>query len=421
MKVLWLSPTPCGAIEILSPNIVTGGWMQSLEEQLVKVEEIELHVAFYFGNKIDDFKYKNTFYHPVYRKNTGSKIQRLINRAFSNFKDKDKNEIERVFSIVRKINPDIIHVHGTEDNWGLIQKHTNIATVVSIQGLLSPYTEKYFSGIPKWETFWYEGIKSKILFNSYLKSFRNMQRCAIREQEILSISKNIIGRTDWDRRITRVLAPNSNYFVGNELLRSAFYEKKWDKKEFSSKLKIVSTCSNGVYKGLESIVKTATVLNKYGTEFEWYIIGLKESDLFAKMVRRYLKCNYKLLNIKFIGSKNADQMVEVLLESDLFCQVSHIENSPNSLCEAMILGLPIVATFAGGTESLIENRKEGILLQDGDPYSMAGAIVEYFMNFQIAQLYSTNAQYRAISRHNPTLTAKKIYEIYSHIINIREQ
>ena len=415
IKVLWLSPTPCGAIEKISPNIVTGGWMQSLEEEMVKNPEIELHVAFYTGVKLEAFKYKSTYYHPLFRKNTGSKLQRLFNRALPD-KNKDKRELDEIYKIVQTINPDIIHVHGTEDNWGMIQKYTTIPTVVSIQGLLLPISEKYFSGIPKWDVFWNEGIISKLLFNSVLLSYRKMKKSEDREQEILRLSRNIIGRTDWDRRITRVLAPDSEYFVGNEMLRSIFYNARWEKKEFSPKLRIVSSCSNGVYKGLETIVKTATVLNKYGILFEWIVIGQKDSDMYAKMIQRYSKCNYEILNIKFIGSKNAEEVAEVLLESDIFCQVSHIENSSNSLCEAMILGLPIVATFAGGTDSMLENRKEGILVQDGDPYSMAGAIITLVINSEIAKEYSKNAREKAQVRHNKLMIVNSLLNIYLSVL-----
>ena len=55
-----------------------------------------------------------------------------------------------------------------------------------------------------------------------------MSKMAKIESFYLKNSKNIIGRTDWDRQITRILAPKSNYFVGNEILRDNFYEEKWN-------------------------------------------------------------------------------------------------------------------------------------------------------------------------------------------------
>lgn len=69
----------------------------------------------------------------------------------------------------------------------------------------------------------------------------------------------------------------------------------------------------------------------------------------------------------------------------IFIHPSHIDNSPNGLCEAMLLGMPIIAIYAGGIPSLLVNRREGLLVQDGDPYAMAGAIIELLKDAGLAK------------------------------------
>ena len=82
MKILWFTNTPCGAAEKLQPNnMFGGGWLVSLEKELVKEKSIELHVSFYWHENIESFDYNGVYYHPVYR-DKGSKFQRLINRYF---------------------------------------------------------------------------------------------------------------------------------------------------------------------------------------------------------------------------------------------------------------------------------------------------------------------------------------------------
>lgn len=44
--------------------------------------------------------------------------------------------------------PDVIHIHGTEDNFGLVQRFVKIPVLISIQGLLTVYTTKFYTGIP---------------------------------------------------------------------------------------------------------------------------------------------------------------------------------------------------------------------------------------------------------------------------------
>ena len=117
-----------------------------------------------------------------------------------------------------------------------------------------------------------------------------------------------------------------------------------------------------------------------------------------------------------MGRKSADKLVSILLSSDIFCQVSHIENSPNSLCEAMLLGMPIIATMAGGTDSLLTNKVDGIIVQDGDSYSLAGAILEMSKNFNQASAYGINAYNKAFQRHNQTKITDEVIGAYNAII-----
>jgi glycosyltransferase involved in cell wall biosynthesis len=78
--------------------------------------------------------------------------------------------------------------------------------------------------------------------------------------------------------------------------------------------------------------------------------------------------------------------------------------------------MPIIATFAGGTDSMLENNKEGILVQDGDPFSMAGAIVEMKNNFDGAKQMAKNARQRALKRHDKERVVEELYGLYKSII-----
>lgn len=95
---------------------------------------------------------------------------------------------------------------------------------------------------------------------------------------------------------------------------------------------------------------------------------------------------------------------------------SHIENSPNNLSEAMILGMPCIATFAGGTGSLLIDGYEGILIQDGDPWAMAGAVMEMKENFERAIVVADKARTRALNRHDKNRIINDLIDIYKKIL-----
>jgi glycosyltransferase involved in cell wall biosynthesis len=416
MKVLWFANMPCGASQNLGLNLNINGWLTSLEEQLVQIEDVKLSVCFYWSEKLDPFTSGETTYYPVFRARSGSKAGRLINRVFH--LNSDDNEVQQLLKIVEAAKPDIVHVHGTENNFGLIQSFINVPVVVSLQGILLPYVGKFFSGIPLLPAFWYERLMPKILFKSVHYTYKDLQRCAERERKIFSQSSYIIGRTEWDRRISQLLAEKSSYYIGNEILRGSFYKETWNKKRFENPLHLVTVMSGGLYKGLEVVVKTAQILcESKDFDFQWTIIGQRESDDVVKIVKRWLTVDFKKININLVGSKGEAELAGILLNSDIYCQVSHIENSPNSLCEAMLLGMPIIASFAGGTDSMLANGKEGLLIQDGDAYSLAGTIVEMSQNFSDAAVYGSNAQLRAKNRHNKSEIANSLVVTYKDVLD----
>jgi len=117
------------------------------------------------------------------------------------------------------------------------------------------------------------------------------------------------------------------------------------------------------------------------------------------------------------GKVNSQDLIKMELEADLFVHPSHIENSSNSICEAMMLGMPVIATFTGGTGSLLEDKKEGILIQDGDSFSMAGAIIELINKPSWAAVLGQNARIRAMERHNPIEIVNNLFSIYDEILN----
>ena len=83
----------------------------------------------------------------------------------------------------------------------------------------------------------------------------------------------------------------------------------------------------------------------------------------------------------------------------------------------MVLGMPVIATYTGGTGSLLTDKKEGILIQDGDAYSMAGAILELINNPEYATELGKNASLRARERHNPAAITNDLISIYSKMIS----
>ena len=181
---------------------------------------------------------------------------------------------------------------------------------------------------------------------------------------------------------------------------------------------MVSTISGGIYKGFETVLKTADLLSKYtDLKFEWHIAGYTEQAKWVKIAEKITRLNSSDYPIKFHGRIDAEDLSNLLISSDIYIHVSHIENSPNSVCEAMLLGMPIIASFAGGTSSLLENGKEGLLYQDGDSFVLAGAIINLCKDPQYAVNLGASAYKIAHYRHDKERVVKELLDGYKSIIN----
>lgn len=412
MRVLWFTNTPALAEEKLTNKPVGGGWIKSLEKEIKKDKNIKLGVVFYHYENFKNFEFNGTKYYPVFS-GEKNKLTNLINRI--KHKIEPKEDVQKFIAIVKDFKPDIIHIHGTEGPFGLIQKKIiDIPIVISIQGNINVCKYKWYNGISSEQIGNHTHIINKILFKDISSQYKTFMKRAQREKVILEMTKNIIGRTNWDRRISSILANSSVYYHNDEILRDSFYISNWSK-DLSSPLKIFTTTSNSIYKGVETIIQTAALLDKIEFKYKWHVAGLNEDEEIVKIIINSFKLKLSK-NLFFEGKLDEQLLVNKLLASHVYVMPSHIENSPNNLCEAMILGMPCIATCAGGTASLLKDKKEGILIQDGDSWSLAGSIIEIFNNFNKAKEYGKNARKQALVRHNPDRIINDLINIYKEIL-----
>ena len=117
-------------------------------------------------------------------------------------------------------------------------------------------------------------------------------------------------------------------------------------------------------------------------------------------------------HVVMLGSLSAEEMKSRYMKSHLFVCPSVVENSPNSLCEAMLLGVPVIAARTGGIPDLVENGEEGLLFPAGDVEALTDDICNLFENDQFACRLASAAHKEAAVRHNPHTNYLRILEIY---------
>lgn len=79
--------------------------------------------------------------------------------------------------------------------------------------------------------------------------------------------------------------------------------------------------------------------------------------------------------VHFTGSLDQTGMAALYASADVMLNASRVDNTPNSILEALASGVPVVSTRVGGIPYVVEDRKTALLVEPGDANAMAHALV----------------------------------------------
>lgn len=415
MRVLWFTNSPCNYGKENSYN--GGGWMTALQDgitssDIIREEKIELGISFVMNNQPKKVEQDGVAYYPVPLA-VKSKKDKILDAIHPNDVHRDevlwKHYITNFKRVIDDFEPDVIEIFGSELYMGLASFATNRPCVLHIQGLLSQCIHIFLPpGVSRMKYIFKDGL---------IKTWGNWQflnywnRSVYREKTILKNIFHVIGRTDWDCQVMKILNPQAQYHYGGELLRADFYDKQ--ERKIPQKLTIVSIISLPLYKGYDLLLKIANIL-KYEAkmDFEWKVYG----NVDPKFAESLTRIKHDQVNVKLCGVASATQLKEAILEATVYVHPSYTENSPNSICEAQILGVPVVATNVGGTNSLVEDGKSGFLFPATDPYIGAAHILQLYRDTKLNITIGDNARNIALLRHDKHIIVKQLIQTYKEVM-----
>lgn len=387
-----------------------GGWISSLIEELYKRTDCSIAVAF-FGEKDEKKDYSKLMTYQVAKESVFRKFIRKMSLFTPFAKIIERNSWKyyenKFLPVIDDFKPDIIHIFGSERQFGLIANQTKIPAVLHIQGILNPY---YNAFLPPSFSWYSDGFGFFFFVKKYLLKKQWELNC-LREREILLRNQNFLGRTAWDLRVTNVFNSQSRYFYGGEILRDVFY-KDWPR-ILPKRLTIVSTISSILYKGLDVVLKTAFLLkNAYHCDFCWKVYGIMSSQ----DIERKVHIKHQNVCVEINGVASAEDLISSISNATVFVHPSYIDNSPNSVCEAQMLGVPVIATSVGGLPSIIDDHKTGFLVPANDPFQTAYLIKTLFDNNELNRKIGDCAKKMSRERHNRENIINELICVYEKIL-----
>lgn len=406
MRVLWFSVTPS-----LFDEKKYGGWIASLEKIFRKYDNnIDLGIAFEYP--LSDFKFEKdkVIYYPINTPN------RVIDKLYEKVNSKYYwEEIKpKMLNIISDFKPDIIQCFGSEWPFGLITEYIDIPVVIHMQGFSNVYNESSELVYSDWEYIRCNCFNPKVAFTTLTNKLK-IKNNLLRERHIMKINKYFLGRTDWDRMIVSNYSDGKYYHCSEALREDIYFGRKWQLSQ-ENKCNIVTITQAGTLKGNEIILRTAKILKEqFNFNFIWNVAGDKDS---FKIAERKTGIKHNENNINLLGVIGSKDVAKYLASSSMYVHPAIIDNSPNSLCEAQIIGCPVIAANVGGISSLVDDNETGILYPYNEPHTLAFKIMKLYDDKNHLIEISNNEKEVALERHNQKDILDNIINIYCDILSI---
>ena len=424
MKVIWLTNVATQMVDsIINENkrsFFGGGWLDGLSERLLMDKSFKLVLCYPLyiqkenieGGK-DNFKF--------YGFAADGKKLRKGTAGIETF--------EKYFEmILRNEHPDVVHIHGTEfeycysmcrvsERLGMLDR-----VVISIQGLVGVYANHLFAGMTAADVRKCT-LKEFLTQNSVYDTYKAYVRRGEFEEKSLKMVKHVMGRTSWDKACVDLVNPKCQYHFSNETLRDPFYEETWDYDTCESHTIFASQALLPL-KGLHILLKAASLIKDEYKDLRIKVAGQNiisgnwiNGSSYGLYIKKLIK-KYELDGqVEFLGPQNALQMRNQMLKCNVFVSPSTIENSPNSVGEAMLLGTPCISSDVGGVNDMLRRDEEGFVYPYDEYYMLAYYIKCVFdCEKQIASV-TKKAQEHARITHDPMINSSGVMAIYKEIIN----
>lgn len=411
IKILWF----CSDRFTGQKTRETGSWLHSMSKGLVESGEIELY-------NITQGNVKQTARDEYLSINQWVFPKSKLNRKGL----PPKKTVQAIQNIVAEIQPDIIHVWGTEAHWGLLTARDIVkgTTLLEIQGLKFEISNYFYSGLSAMD------LCSSIYIKDILKpltsifgrkiSFKNWGNF---EKEMIAKHNYINTQSEWVRiTVERINRKAVKYNTVMSLRDEFIVAKKWDIDTCTRNRLFTSTSSLVSYKGLHVLIDAVELLVKDFPDIHLNIAssldyGLRR-DGYTRFIFKKIKKKGLTGHVNWLGSLTAPEIVNELRSAHVTVVPSFVESYSLAAEESMFVGVPTVASFAGAMPELGKHRESISFFQPGSANMCASEIKKILENDTIAVKLSDEA-YRSKQDKRNDKAIKEQISIYKDILNKR--
>lgn len=412
IKILWL----CNKALSENDSGTSGTWLDAMSQMLVDSEQVVL------GNiSMGDVK-KTTRqdYGPVsqWLVPYTTKFKHMLNRHGL----PDADIVESILNAVAEFAPDLVHIWGTENYWGILSANKMIRRVslLEMQGLKLAIAKVYGGGLSFSEQMACVGLKEVIRQSSIFNVQKQFERWGEKEKAIIAGHKFITTQSYWMESQIKAINRNAKIFHTELILRNAFYKSEpWQYSR--GPVIFCSAAYTSPFKGLHVAIRAIEILKRRFPHIELHIAGAHQRtgirrDGYITWVCKEIKRAGLEPNVAWLGTLSADQLVTHLTKCSAIVLPSYVESYCVALAEAMMLGVPAVVSYTGGTSWLAADEVSALFFPPGDAEMCAFQLERTLEDKALATRLSAAARETAKRRHDPNTVIMNQLGIYRQAI-----
>lgn len=249
-----------------------------------------------------------------------------------------------------------------------------------------------------------------------VKPLNNVERQEQLIQLFNSVQAIHCVSTNMENTIQQYNKTNTKTFVNRPSIDINLFKRKKEYRNNDGKIKLLSIGRFTFQKGYTIGLQVAHQLKISGVEFEWIIVGdgpAKEEIVFGIHTLNLHN------EIKLLGKKNRDEVIELYNDSDIFFLPSVYEGIANVVLEAMAMELPVVSTKSGGLEEVIEHEIDGMLANVYDADALFQCIVSLINDFEKRKMLGTKARLKILNQFTLERQTQEFEKQYTSLLNNR--
>ncbi|PGR03775.1 glycosyltransferase [Priestia megaterium] len=184
---------------------------------------------------------------------------------------------------------------------------------------------------------------------------------------------------------------------------------------FSGKIKILSIARLVEKKGIKYGISAVGKLIKQGYDVEYSIIG---GGPLASRFHNIIFKDQLNNHIKMLGWKTQEEIISIIKDSHIILLPSvtskdgDMEGIPVILMEAMAMGKIVISTYHSGIPELIENKKNGYLVNEKDVEGLYHTLQEVCNTMNAQEDINYNARETIINEYNIKSLNEKLSNIF---------